>query len=80
MSEPRFEVVADQRPGSGRCRGCGQGILWALTIAQRPIPLDLWAPLRPGDGSRAYVRSEDTHWSTCSDRSQFARPKKAVPA
>ena len=60
----------------GRCRGCGQRILWALTFKNRkPIPFDdleLSGRLSD-DGSTETVSAEGVHWRTCPRAEEFRR-------
>lgn len=60
----------------GRCRGCGQQILWALTAKNRkPIPFDdleLSGRLSD-DGSTEVVSADGVHWRTCPKAEAFRR-------
>jgi hypothetical protein len=76
MSESRFEVDASViEPGV--CRGCKARVYWARTINGRPMILDSADTLVDLEGRR-WVASSATHWSTCPQRAQFVKPKKAV--
>lgn len=72
---PRFEVQ-DAQPDPGVCRGCGQRVMWARTVAGKPAILNAWEPIR--EDGRVFVDNVVSHWGTCPQRAQFVKPKKAT--
>jgi hypothetical protein len=56
------------------CKGCGRPIYWVTTQAGKRTPLDRYVD-HGSDPSGRYVlvESDETHWSSCPAREQFAR-------
>lgn len=65
------------------CKGCGAQIIWALTPAGKPTPVDAKttrvALLRDNDGNPPKIEDavdgHVSHWATCPERDRFRRPK-----
>jgi hypothetical protein len=73
-----------------RCDGCGKPIFWAYTERGKPMPLDP-DPVEPATGtyvvSGKHCRASQpmfdppqtvhymNHWTTCTHRDEFRRPK-----
>jgi hypothetical protein len=63
------------------CRGCGREIIWAVTTANKKMPLDTKPETRAvlverdGDGTMV-VKTVPTympHWATCPNADDFRR-------
>lgn len=55
----------------GRCRGCGDPLIWMKTLNGRAMPLNSGAIARRIDGNTAFYMADDAHWASCPDRGKF---------
>lgn len=64
------------RLDQGTCRGCGAGVLWAVTAAGKKMPLDP-KPVSGIDVESGEVRRvRVSHFATCPNAGDFRRPKQ----
>jgi hypothetical protein len=71
----RFAIEPPRLPLAARpCRGCGRPIYWVTTQAGKRMCLDRYVDHGSDPtGQFLLVESDETHWSTCVAREQFAR-------
>jgi hypothetical protein len=81
MAEALIRLFEDSgQPGS--CRGCEARIEWFETLTGRRMPMNAGAVPRKSETdpeSRrvvAFYASEDSHFATCPERSQFSHKGK----
>lgn len=57
----------------GVCNGCKRSIVWMETLNGKKMPMNSYAiPQSVGEGYDMYS-ARDSHWATCTHRSQFDR-------
>lgn len=60
------------QPQEGRCRGCGQTIVWLRTHAGRPTPCDPKEVTLVADDGKV-VKGRVSHFATCPKAGTFRK-------
>ena len=75
----RADGIECRPRGVGRCKSCGQSIVWCTTEAGKAIPFDDEpAVVATLNGDLEEVSADNVHWRTCPQAKDFRRMAPAA--